>query len=165
MSELGTWNLVVCLSAAFHVNNLADCCLLSSPIFCLAFRTCTPSGQVHLHIRRPATILQIKQDAVVDCPILGKYRVQNSFTEPTAIVIYTGFLVGRDSSVGITTRYGLDGPGIECHWDEIFHTRPDRPWSPPSLLYHRYWVSLPGVKRPERGVDHPPHLAPRLKKE
>ena len=23
---------------------------------------------------------------------------------------------------------------------------------------------FPGVKRPGRGVDHPPHLAPRLKK-
>jgi len=25
--------------------------------------------------------------------------------------------------------------------------------------------SFSGVKRPRRGVDHPPHLAPRLKKE
>jgi len=25
--------------------------------------------------------------------------------------------------------------------------------------------SFPGVKRPERGVDHPPNLAPRLKKD
>jgi hypothetical protein len=25
--------------------------------------------------------------------------------------------------------------------------------------------SFPGVKQPRRGVDHPPHLAPRLKKE
>jgi hypothetical protein len=25
--------------------------------------------------------------------------------------------------------------------------------------------SFPGVKRPGRGVDHPPHLAPKLKKE
>ena len=25
--------------------------------------------------------------------------------------------------------------------------------------------SFPGVKRPGLGVDHPPHLAPRLKKE
>jgi hypothetical protein len=25
--------------------------------------------------------------------------------------------------------------------------------------------SFPGLKRPGRGVDHPPHLAPRLKKE
>jgi hypothetical protein len=30
------------------------------------------------------------------------------------------------------------------------------------LLYNGYGDSLPGVKRPERGVDHPPHLAPRL---
>jgi hypothetical protein len=28
-----------------------------------------------------------------------------------------------------------------------------------------YQVSSPGVKRLERGVDHPPHLAMRLKKE
>jgi len=25
--------------------------------------------------------------------------------------------------------------------------------------------SFPGVKWPERGADHPPHLAPRLKEE
>jgi len=25
--------------------------------------------------------------------------------------------------------------------------------------------SFPGIKRPARGVDHPPHLAPSLKKE
>jgi len=25
--------------------------------------------------------------------------------------------------------------------------------------------SFPGVKRPGRGVDHPPHLLPELKKE
>ena len=47
---------------------------------------------------------------------------------------------------------------------EIFRTRPDRPWSPPSLLYNGYG-SFPGLKRPRRGVDHPPHLAPRLKKK
>ena len=25
-------------------------------------------------------------------------------------------VMGRDSSVGIATRYGLDGPGIESRW-------------------------------------------------
>ena len=35
--------------------------------------------------------------------------------------------VGRDSSVGIATRYGLVGPGIETRWGEICRTRPDRP--------------------------------------
>jgi hypothetical protein len=27
---------------------------------------------------------------------------------------------GRDSSVGIATRYGLDGPGIESRWGSRF---------------------------------------------
>jgi hypothetical protein len=45
---------------------------------------------------------------------------------------------------------------------QIFRTRPDRPWGPPSLLYNRYRASFPGVKRPGRGIDHPPHLMPRL---
>jgi hypothetical protein len=74
-------------------------------------------------------------------------------------------LLGRDSSVGIETRYGLGGPGIESWWGEIFRNRPDRPWGPPSLLFNGYRVSFPGVKRPGRGFDRSPHLAPRLKKE
>jgi hypothetical protein len=53
--------------------------------------------------------------------------------------------VGRDSSVGIATRYGLDGPGIESRWGEIFRIRPDRPSGPPSLLYNGYLV-FPGGK-------------------
>ena len=39
--------------------------------------------------------------------------------------------------------------------DEIFRTRPDRPWGPPSLLYNGYRVFFSGVKRPGRGVNHP----------
>jgi len=34
---------------------------------------------------------------------------------------------GPGSSVGIATAYGLDGPGIESWWGEIFRTSPDRP--------------------------------------
>ena len=48
---------------------------------------------------------------------------------------------------------------------EIFRIRPDLTWDPPSLLYNGYRVSFPGIKWPERGVNYPPHLAPRLKKE
>ena len=33
---------------------------------------------------------------------------------------------GRDSSVGIATRYGLDGPGIESRWGRDF-PHPSRP--------------------------------------
>ena len=53
--------------------------------------------------------------------------------------------MGRDSSVGIATGYGLDGPGIESWWGEIFRSCPDGPWGPPSLLYNGYGV-FPGGK-------------------
>jgi hypothetical protein len=35
-------------------------------------------------------------------------------------------IVGRDSSVGIATRYGLVGPGIESQWGRDF-PQPSRP--------------------------------------
>ena len=52
----------------------------------------------------------------------------------------------RDSSVGIATRYELDGPGKESRWGgaEIFRTRSDRPWGLPSILYNGYPVFLGG---------------------
>ena len=52
--------------------------------------------------------------------------------------------------------YGLDGPGIESRWGEIFRTSPDRPWGPPSLLYNGY-QTFPGVKvLPGRDADPSP---------
>jgi hypothetical protein len=73
--------------------------------------------------------------------------------------------LGRDSSVGIATRYGLDGPGIVSRWWRGFqhpsHTGPGA--QPASFLYNGYRVSFPGVKRPGRGVDHPPSSSARVK--
>jgi len=64
--------------------------------------------------------------------------------------------MGRDSSDGIATRYGLDGPGIESRWEtRFFRTHPDRPWCPPSLLYNMYGA-FPGVMCLGRGAGHPP---------
>jgi hypothetical protein len=40
---------------------------------------------------------------------------------------------------------------------EIFRTRPDRPWGPPSLLYTGYRVFPGGRMRPGRGVTLTPH--------
>ena len=60
------------------------------------------------------------------------------------IIIHMAISISiRDSSVGTATQYGLDGPGIESRWGEIFHTRPDRSWGPPSVLYGGYRV-FPG---------------------
>jgi len=60
---------------------------------------------------------------------------------------------GPGSSVGIATGYGLNGPGIESRWGEIFHTSPDRPWVPPSLLYSGYRAFPGGKERPGRDAD------------
>jgi hypothetical protein len=70
--------------------------------------------------------------------------------------LYISETVDRDSSVGIPTRYGLDDPGSNPRVGEIFRTRPERPWGPPSLSYNEYRVSFSGVERPGRDVDHPP---------
>ena len=67
--------------------------------------------------------------------------------------------------IGIATGYGLDGPGIEYRWGEIFRTRPDRPWSQPSLLYNGHRVFPGGKERPGRDADPSPPSITVVKKE
>ena len=63
---------------------------------------------------------------------------------------------GRDSSVGIATRYGLDGPGIESRWGARFSASVQTGPGGHPASYTTGTGSFPGVKRPGRGVDHPP---------
>ena len=72
-------------------------------------------------------------------------------------VVFPG-RVSRDSSVGVVTGYGLDGPGIKSRWweGEIFRTCPDRLWGPPNLLYNGYRVFAGGKERPGRDADPSP---------
>jgi hypothetical protein len=73
--------------------------------------------------------------------------------------------VGRDTPVVIATDYRLSGPGFECRWVARFSaTVQTGPGAHPAS-YAMGTGSFPGVKRTGRGVDHLPHLAPRLKKE
>ena len=64
--------------------------------------------------------------------------------------------MGWDIVVGIVTRYGLDGLGIESQWGRDFP-------HPSSHLSNGYQVSFPGVKWPGRGVDHPPPSSAEIK--
>jgi hypothetical protein len=69
----------------------------------------------------------------------------------------------RDSSVGIATRYGLKGPGIESRWKRDFlpSYRPTLGPTHPPIQY------VPGLFR-GRGVvltTHSPHPALKLQKE
>ena len=70
------------------------------------------------------------------------------------------------SSVGIATRYGLGGPGIESRWGSRFFA-PVQTGPGAHPAYSTMGTgSFPGIKS-GRGVEltiHP-HLVPRLKKE
>jgi hypothetical protein len=74
------------------------------------------------------------------------------------------FLRSRYSSVGIATRYGLEGPGIESRWGEIFHTYPGRLRGPPSPLYNGYRVFSGGKGGRSVMLTTHPLLVPRLRK-
>ena len=64
--------------------------------------------------------------------------------------------MGRDSSVSIATRYGLEGPGIESRWGLDF-PHPSRPALGPTQPPVKWVPGLSlGVKRPGRGAVHPP---------
>ena len=61
--------------------------------------------------------------------------------------------------------YGLDGHGIKSKGGREF-SHLSRPALGPTLFPIQLGTGcFPGAKRPGRGVDNPPHLAPRLKKE
>ena len=66
------------------------------------------------------------------------------------------FVMVRDSSAVIATRYALDGPGIESRWGARFSApvQPDSGAHPASYTMGTGY--LLGVKRPGRGVGHPP---------
>jgi hypothetical protein len=62
---------------------------------------------------------------------------------PIAVIKTTPQPMGWDSSVGIATRYGLDGPGIESLWGREF-PHPSRPALGPTQPTIQ-WV--PGLSR------------------
>jgi hypothetical protein len=69
-------------------------------------------------------------------------------------------LCGPGSSVGIATGYGLDGPGMARFFVHV-QTGPGS--LPASCTMGT--GSFPGVKRPERGADHPPPPSTKVKNE
>ena len=62
---------------------------------------------------------------------------------------------GRVSSIGIATRYGLDGPGIESRWEARFSAPVQTGPGAHPASYTVGTGSFLGVKRPGRGADHP----------
>jgi hypothetical protein len=71
--------------------------------------------------------------------------------------------VGWDSSVGIATHYGMDGPGIESRLGVRFSAPVQTGPGAHSASCTMGTGSFPGVKRPGHGVDHPPPSSAKVK--
>ena len=69
--------------------------------------------------------------------------------------------VGRDSSVGIATRYGLDGPVIKPRWEARFSEPVQTGPGAHQASYTMGTGSFPGLKPPV--VDHSPSSSPEVK--
>ena len=76
-------------------------------------------------------------------PIFGRNMLQaNASRRPMCLYIYDG--PGQLSRYSDSLRAGRSGDRMPVR-GEIFHTRPDRSWGPPSLLYNAYRI-FPGGK-------------------
>ena len=77
---------------------------------------------------------------------------------------YLFTVVGRDGSVGVATRYGMDGPGIESWlWARFSATVQNGPGAHSAPIQWVPGLSW-GVKRPGRGVEDPPPSRDEVKK-
>jgi hypothetical protein len=73
------------------------------------------------------------------------------------------FIVGRAIAVGIVTCYGQDGSGIKSQWGVRFSALiQTSPGAHPDF-YTLDTGSFLGIKRPGRGVDHPPLSSAEVK--
>ena len=94
------------------------------------------------------------------CTPTSSYNVRRNFHSVFQGIKFsrtTRSVIGnRVNAVGIATRYGLDGPGIESRWGRDF-PHPSRPALGPTQSPVEWVPGLSlGVKRPGCGVDHPP---------
>ena len=80
-----------------------------------------------------------------------------------SFIIVTSLPVSSDSSVGIQLR--ARRPGDRIPVEQRFFAALQTGLGAHAAFCTRGNMSFPGVKRPRCGADHPPHLAPRLKKE
>jgi len=96
----------------------------------------------------------------------SRKRRSDPAVESLTFDIVLRYLVGRNSSVGIATGYGLDGPGIESRWGARFSAPVQTvPGTHPASCTMGT-RSFPGVKS-GRGVTLTPHplLVPLVMKE
>jgi hypothetical protein len=76
----------------------------------------------------------------------------------------TSVVWGQDSSVGVATGYGLDGPGDRIPLGAKFVSHVHTGSGAYPAAYTLGTGSFSGVKRPGRGADNPSLLQPRSRR-
>jgi hypothetical protein len=120
------------------------CRIFCSRLKCALFYPCRSAAVVSVEVRiLPADMLVPEKANFRTRCVLYLYHALTHLYSKFNFVWACFRVVGRDRTVGIATRYGLDGPGIESRWGRDF-PRPSRlalgPTQPP-----RQWV--PGLFR------------------
>jgi hypothetical protein len=98
----------------FQFPSLQNTCCVPESLFC-------PNTQFviyHLRLDVVPTLSHVMRNSRDHDTIIGQYNYLTYCIRSKC---------GTGSVVGIATGYGLDGPGIESRWDEIFRTCPDQP--------------------------------------
>jgi hypothetical protein len=72
------------------------------------------------------------------------YMLEESSFLQWKLKLYNTCSMGRDSSVGIATAYGLECLGVVSLWSEIFRNPLDLPREPPNILSNGYRLSHGG---------------------
>jgi hypothetical protein len=102
--------------------------------------------------------LNIKPSLNCDVSVSSNYCLHVYLTRlwNTLLIVSLDIPVDRDSSVGISTRYGAGRSWyrIPVWWRDFPHPSRPSPWGPTHSGNRVFFV---GVKRPWRGADHPPH--------
>ena len=103
---------------------------------------------------QPTCVIQKQRSVLITKPWLHSENAMCLHTRSVLTFLLLCMLEeGRGNAVGIATALWTGQSG-------------DRnPLGGGGWRRNGYWVSFPWVKRPRRGVNHPPQLAPRLKKE
>ena len=113
--------------------------------------------------RRTDRISVAPSYVIIHFPLFHGYIRQRFHKSVFRLSLNESFM-GRDSSVGIETRYGLDGPGIESRWEARFSAPVQTgPGAHPASCTMGIG-SFPRIKLPERGADHPPPLSAEVMK-
>ena len=116
------------------------------------------SHSISFRLRRPSALaLSVTSRLSRTTPFLLVFHV-DAHVDVLQVVSYCNdsVLMGRDISVVIATRYGLEDPGIESRREARFSAPAQTGPGANPATYTLGTGSFPGVKRPGRGVGQPP---------